>query len=509
MTPVRLRRLTLVSSITGAVIVALDGTVLTVAQPTLQRDLGATFVQVQWASTGYLIAVAGLLVFAGRLGDRYGHRRVFATGMLGFAVTSAGIGLATGIGWVIGLRVAQGVFGALLQPATLGMLRAAYPPDRLGRPIAIRTSAIGLAAAAGPVLGGALAAHLGWRAVFFLNVLPALGACAVAMAVRMPGPRPANEAEPIPAAVRPDRLDLPGACLLAVALSGLVHTLVGLPESGWTPVTALGLAAAVVAAAAFVRHESRTPTPLVPPGVLRAPGVTPALGILVSASAAMFGALFLCTYYLQDVLALDPFRSGLETLPLAVTMVLGAPASAVLLRRLGARRTTLYGAALITGGVFLMSRLGQASGSVAIGSCFLLLGAGFGTVMVTATAVVVRQVSAHTAGVAGGLQQTAMNIGPTLGVAAATMLMTAFAARGPGGGAGPGGGPYGNGPYGDGPYGDDHAFISAMAPTLTILAGVAALGMALALRLPGRARTAAVSSNDEAPSPAPTRQPTP
>ncbi|MEU7224714.1 MFS transporter [Streptomyces chrestomyceticus] len=506
MTPVRLQRLTLVSSITGAVIVALDGTVLTVAQPTLQRDLGATFVQVQWASTGYLIAVAGLLVFAGRLGDRYGHRRVFATGVLGFAVTSAGIGLATGIGWVIGLRVAQGVFGALLQPATLGMLRAAYPPDRLGKPIAIRTSAIGLAAAAGPVLGGALAAHLGWRAVFFLNVVPALGACAVAAAVRTPAPRFENDAGPAPVRPprpsRPDRLDLPGACLLAVALSGLVHTLVGLPESGWTPVTALGLAAAVMAGAAFVRHESRTPAPLVPPGVLRAPGVTPALGILVSASAAMFGALFLCTYYLQGVLALDPFRSGLETLPLAVTMVLGAPASAVLLRRLGARRTTLYGAALITGGVFLMSRLGQASGSVAIGSCFLLLGAGFGTVMVTATAVVVRQASTHTAGVAGGLQQTAMNIGPTLGVAAATMLMTAFAA--PGVGAKPDDGPYGNAPYGGG-----HAFISAMGPTLTTLAGVAAIGMALALRLPGRARTPVVSSNDEAPSPAPAGQPTP
>lgn len=158
----------------------------------------------------------------------------------------------------------------------------------------------------------------------------------------------------------------------------------------------------------------------------------------------------------------------------------------------------------LTRGLFLMSRLGQASGSVASGSCFLLLGAGFGTVMVTATAVVVRQASTHTAGVAGGLQQTAMNIGPTLGVAAVTMLMTAFAARGPGGGAGPGGGPYGNGPYGD-----DHAFISTMGPTLTALAGVAAIGMALALRLPGRARTAAVSNTDEAPSPAPAGQPTP
>ncbi|MDF3145991.1 MFS transporter, partial [Streptomyces sp. T21Q-yed] len=144
-------RLTLASSVAGAVIVALDGTVLTLAQPTLQRELGASFAQVQWTSTGYLIAVAGLLVFAGRLGDRYGHHRVFGIGMLGFGAASAGIALAPGVGWVVGLRVVQGVFGALSQPATLGMLRAAYPPDRLRTPIAVRTAAIGVAAAAGPV----------------------------------------------------------------------------------------------------------------------------------------------------------------------------------------------------------------------------------------------------------------------------------------------------------------------------------------------------------------------
>ncbi|MGF1338643.1 MFS transporter [Streptomyces flavovirens] len=128
------RRITLTGSVVGAAVVALDGTVLTVVQPTLQKDLHASFAQVRWTSTGYLIAVAGLLVLAGRLGDRYGHRRLFAVGMLGFGATSAGIGLASGIGTVIVLRVAQGAFGALLQPATLGMLRAAFPPTGWGCP---------------------------------------------------------------------------------------------------------------------------------------------------------------------------------------------------------------------------------------------------------------------------------------------------------------------------------------------------------------------------------------
>ncbi|MEU8784754.1 MFS transporter [Streptomyces sp. NPDC048637] len=503
MTARRRRRLVLTGSITGAVIVALDGTVLTVAQPALQRELHASFGQVQWTSTGYLIAVASLLVFAGRLGDRYGHQRVFALGILGFGATSAGIGLAPGVGWVIGLRVAQGIFGALLQPATLGMLRATYPPDRLGMPLALRTSAIGLAAAAGPVLGGALVAHWGWRAVFFLNVVPACLIGVLALAVRVPGPVPAPVPEPEsepretpPAATggvtaggataggataggtrTPARLDLPGACFLALALVSLVHTLVALPESGWTTATALGGAVAAVACGVFIRHERRTASPLVPLSVVGSTTVASALAVLLAASAALFGALFVSTYFLQDVLAMDPLESGLRVLPLAVLMVLSAPASAVLQRRYGPRRTTTAAMILLTLGILVLSQLDRASTAPAISGGFLLLGAGFGTVMVTATAVIVRQVSTDHAGVAGGLQQTAMNIGPALGVATATMLVTLMAPSAPTAtGARPPGGPHWTG----------EAFLPAMGPTLLTLAAVAAAGTLAAAKLPRR-----------------------
>ncbi|MFD8544142.1 MFS transporter [Streptomyces sp. NPDC059649] len=413
-------------------IVALDGTVLTIAQPALQRDLHASFVQVQWTSTGYLIAVASLLVLAGRLGDRYGHQRIFALGILGFGAASAGIGLAPGIGWVIALRLAQGVFGALLQPATLGMLRATYPPDQLAMPLALRTSAIGLAAAAGPVLGGALSAHFGWRAVFFLNVPPALLVGVLALAARLPtpphphDPTEAGAQPPTPTSPPPARspLDLPGAALLSLTLLCLVHTLVALPESGWTVVTLLTIGVGTAACAAFVRHERRTASPLIPPTVLTSRAVVSALSVLLCASAGLFGALFVGSYFLQDVLGLDPLQSGLRVLPLAVMMVLSAPASAVVQRRHGSRRTSFTAMTLLAAGILVLSQLTSASGPLAIGGGFALLGAGFGTVMVTATAVIVRQVSVDHAGVAGGLQQTAMNIGPTLGVALATMLTT-------------------------------------------------------------------------------------
>ena len=440
MNSARDQRLTLTAGITGAALVALDGTALTVAQPSLRRDLDASFVQMQWTSTGYLIAVASLLVFSGRLGDRYGHRRVFALGMLGFAVTSAAIGLAPDVGWAVGLRVVQGVFGALLQPATLGMLRAAYPPDRLGMPIAVRTSAIGAAAALGPLVGGALATHFGWRSVFFLGLVPALAAVVLVLVARVP-----REASDV-------RLDLPGACLLGVTLVCLVHTLVGLPDTGWTAASALGLLCTAAACAAFVRHERRTTGPLVPPEVFRSTAITSALGVLLTASAVLFGTLFLSTYYLQDVLGLDPLHGSLHALPLAVAMVVGAPVSAVLLRRCGPRRTTVAGMAVVALATLLMSRLDQTSGSLAIGGCFLLLGVGFAPVMVTATAVVVREASVRSAGVSGGLQQTAMNIGPALGVAVATTLAPAGA--------------------------------SARGTALVVLAAVAALGALLAAGLP-------------------------
>ncbi|MFF4250256.1 MFS transporter [Streptomyces sp. NPDC001663] len=405
----RHRALTLASSVVGAVIVALDGTVLTVAQPTLQRDLGASFAQVQWTSTGYLIAVAGLLVFSGRLGDRFGHQRVFGVGMLGFGAASAGIGLAPDIGWVIGLRVVQGVFGALLQPATLGMLRAAFPPDRLRMPIAVRTSAIGVAAAAGPVLGGALVSGPGWRAVFFLNVVPALVFGVLALTAR-----------DVPRQPSPARLDLPGALLLAVTLACLVHTLVALPDSGWTAASTAGLAVVAVAGVAFVRHERRTASPLVPSDVVGSAAVGSALGMLVAASAALHGTLFVATFLLQDTLGLDPLRMALLSLPLAALMITAAPVCALLLRRAGARRTTVVAMGVLAAGILLLAR---ASGTLALCTGFALLGAGFGTVMVAATHVVVRQAAVESAGVAGGLQQTALNVGPVLGVAAATALL--------------------------------------------------------------------------------------
>lgn len=393
-------------------IVALDGTVLLVAQPSLQRAFAATSAQIQWTSTGYLVAVAAFLVLAGRLADRYGHLRLLCTGLLGFGAASAGIALAPSVAWVIALRVAQGVFGAFLQPATLAVLRLAYPEDKLRRAVAIRTSGIAVAAGSGPVLGGVLVAHFGWRSVFWINAPIAIAAVAVAAAAKLP--------MSARAASRQQRIDVSGAVLLAAVLALFVHTLADIPTRGWTASsTLLELAAAAVLAVALAVSERRAEHPIVPSAVARSVPVTASMMLLLLAGAALFGSLFTITFYLQGVLHLNPLAAALRLLPMTVLMVVGSPLAGAALGRWGPRTTAVTGILLIVAGIAGLSHLADSDAAVSTGAVFALIGTGFAAVMVTATGTVVGDAPPEYAGAVGGLKQTATNIGPTLGIAIA------------------------------------------------------------------------------------------
>jgi MFS family permease len=381
-------------------VVALDGTVLLIAQPALGKDLGASVGQVQWTSTAYLVMVASLLVMAGRLGDRYGHDRLLRIGALGFGAASAGLLAAPTIGWVITLRALQGIFAALLQPATLALLRIAYPPDRLRRAIGIRTSAIGVASAAGPLLGGVLVARFGWRSVFAINLPIALLVVLTAASLKLP----------TPATPRDQRVSLLGATLLAWPLAALVYTVAGLHEHGPAK-TATGLGFTALGAAAFAAHERRTEQPFIPKPVAHSRPVMASMTLLLIISSGLFGTLFLATFRLQQTLT--PLAAALRVLPMTVMMVIGAPLAGIAVRRYAARRTAVVGTLLVALGIFL--ELHSAVG-------FALLGAGFAAVMVTATGTVVGDAPSGYAGAVGGIKQTAMNLGPTLGIAIAGSL---------------------------------------------------------------------------------------
>ncbi|MFI7644443.1 MFS transporter, partial [Nonomuraea sp. NPDC049400] len=327
-----------------------------------------------------------------------------------------GIALVSDVGWVIALRVLQGVGGALLQPATLAVLRLAYPADRLSIAVAIRTSAIGLAAAAGPILGGVLVAHSGWRAVFLVNIPVAVVIAGLCLAVRLPAPA-RSASQP---------LGFTGPALLVTALAIGVHTLVGVPAHGWTAAPALlGFLATAGVGAAFVLHQRRAEDPLVPAAVARSVTVAASMVILLVTTGGMFGALFVATFLFQDVFGLDALTSGLRVLPMTALMIVGAPVAAAALRHYGPRRTAITGSVLVVAGIAGLSQLEPGSAPAFTGVTFAVLGAGFTAVMVTATGTVIGDAPPGYAGVVGGIKQTAMNVGPTLGIAIAAGMMAA------------------------------------------------------------------------------------
>ncbi|WP_405530794.1 MFS transporter [Streptomyces avidinii] len=412
--------LTLLTLSVGAMMVSLDGTIVTVAQPAMQADLGASLTGIQWVTNGYLLAVAALLIAAGRLGDRYGHRTVFLIGAAGFTATSVAIGASGSLGWVIGLRVLQGVFGALMQPATLGLLRTAFPAEKLNMPIAVRSAVIAASTAAGPVVGGLLVEHAAWSWVFFLNV--PLGALALVLGVVVLRDARAERG-------RSGRLDLPGMAVLGGALCLFVGGLATVADRGRPDArtTAL-LAAALLLGAFFTWWERRADDPLVPPRIFRSVRFTVGVLTMLAMSFVMFGAPFVLIFYLQNVLGLSPADSGIRVLGLTLLMIVGAPPAAMWISRSGPRAPVVAGLLVTATAMCALSGLDARSGTLQTTLCFFLLGLGFSPVMVGATKLVISSAPVELSGVAGGMQQTSMQVGGSLGTAVAGALVAAHTA---------------------------------------------------------------------------------
>ncbi|WP_199516015.1 DHA2 family efflux MFS transporter permease subunit [Nucisporomicrobium flavum] len=400
--------LTLVVVSSGAMMVALDSMVVTVAQPVIQQELSASFTQVQWVTTGYLLAVAVLLVGAGKLGDRFGHRRVFLIGVVGFTATSVLIGLSSTIVWVIALRVLQGVFGALMQPATLALLRLVFPPDRLMMPIAIRSAVLGGSTAAGPILGGLVVEHLNWQAAFYLN-LPIGIVTLVLAAVVLRGGTVARTGT---------RFDVPGLVLLASTLALLLWAVTKAPERGFGDGGVLGaLITSVLLGATFVWWEGRAADPLLPLSLFRSVPVTVGVTVMTLISFVLFGVPFLLTFYLQNVLGLTPAECGIQVLWLTLVMVVGGPVAGAVMSRTGPRIPVAVGLLLTGVALIGLLRLGPDAHIDALTGWFVLMGMGFSPVVIGATRLILSGAPRSAAGVAGGLQQTAMQIGGSLGTA--------------------------------------------------------------------------------------------
>ncbi|GAA3182492.1 MFS transporter [Streptomyces virens] len=405
---------TLFTVAVGVMMVALDGTIVAIANPAIASDLGATFAEVQWITNAYFLALAVSLITAGKLGDRFGHRQTFLIGVVGFAAASGAIGLSDSIALVIVFRVLQGLFGALLMPAALGLLRATFPAEKLNMAIGIWGMVIGASTAGGPILGGVLVEHVNWQSVFFINV--PVGVLAVALGVWILLDHRAENA--------PRSFDILGIALLSAAMFCLVWALIKAPEWGWGDLTTWTfIAVSAVGFALFAFWETRVGEPLIPLGLFRSVPLSAGVVLMVLMAIAFMGGLFFVTFYLQNVHGMSPVDAGLHLLPLTGMMIVGSPLAGAVITKVGPRIPLAGGMAFTALAMYGMSTLEKTTGSGVMSLWFALLGLGLAPVMVGATEVIVGNAPMELSGVAGGLQQAAMQIGGSLGTAVLGAVM--------------------------------------------------------------------------------------
>jgi EmrB/QacA subfamily drug resistance transporter len=408
--------LTLIVVALGVIMVGLDGTVVAIANPSIAKSLHASLSDLQWITNSYLLVLAVLLIVGGKLGDRYGRRRVFLIGVVGFALASVGVGVIGSISGVIVLRALQGVFGALLLPNTLGLLRAVFPADKLNQAVGIWSASSATAIAGAPIIGGFLVQRVSWQSVFFLNVPVAALAVGVGLVV-LPESRES---------VRKG-VDAPGLLALAVTLFTLVFGVVQAQNWGWGDVRVWVLiAVSAVAGCAFVFIESRMAAPLVPLRLLRDRSI--GLGIVTVALNffALFGCLFFISLYLQNVQGFDPIGAGIRLLPLIGPFALISPIAGRVTTRFGPAVPITAGLLAVSVGLLALLRLEPDSPYSVLWPSMIGLGLGIGLVIVASTEAIVANAPVDEAGLAGGLQGVAVQLGGVLG---SSVLGSVVAAR--------------------------------------------------------------------------------
>jgi EmrB/QacA subfamily drug resistance transporter len=404
--------------------VALDGTIVAVANPSIQSHLHASLADIQWIMNGYMLALAVTLITVGKVGDRFGHKKVFVTGMVGFALFSAGIGLsgdtAKSISLVIAFRVAQGFFGAMLMPTALALLRETFPVDKLNAALGIWAGVIGASTAAGPIVGGLLVQHVNWEACFYVNVVVGALALAVTLAFVL-------ETAPSPVA---QSFDLAGIASLSGGLFCLIWALMKASTYGWASARTIGFFAGSAAALVlFVLCEARSAQPLLPLRLFRSVSLSVGAVLNILLMFALVGSLFFMTFFMQDVHGLDPVMTGVRMLPLTGTLIVGSPLAGLLIQRIGARLPMAGGLLVTAVGLFGLSRLAVTSGPNDVIVWFVLMGLGLSPVMVGAADVIVGSAPVELAGVAGGMTSTAMQVGGVLGTSVLGAVMSAKVAN--------------------------------------------------------------------------------
>jgi EmrB/QacA subfamily drug resistance transporter len=399
----------------GLFMIMLDNTVVNVALPSIQRDLGAQLSELEWIVSGYALTFAALLLTGGKLADLLGRRLVFVAGLATFSGASLACALAPTAQFLIGSRVVQGAGAALMNPATLSIISAAFPPRERGTAIGIWVGISATALAIGPLVGGLLTEHAGWSSIFYVNV--PIGALAIAASFLLIDETRDTSQE--------QRLDLAGLVSSGVGLFSLTYALIESNDYGWTSARIVGaFAVAAVGLAAFVVLELRQRLPMLDLSLFRSGTFAGANTVVLLVALAMFGVLFFVSLYMQNILGYSALQAGAAFLPMTALIVGIAPLAGRFSDRVGSRWLMAGGMALVGLQLLYFSRLGAHESYWALVPGLLAGGIGMPAVLTPATAAALSGVPVDKAGVGSAVVNTSRQVGGSLGIALIGAIMT-------------------------------------------------------------------------------------
>ncbi len=409
------KRLTLVACILGSGIALLDGTVVNVALPTIQRDLGGGLAAQQWVVNAYLLTLGSLILVGGSLGDLFGERRIFALGVGGFGAASLLCALAPSIEALIAARALQGVASALLTPSALAVIVATFPESERGPAIGSWTAWGGIATVLGPLLGGELLALSSWRVIFLIN-LPLVAICVALILTVIPRSEPLRATTTTAAR----RVDLPGALLCALGLGGPVFALIEQPRLGWgSPAVAVPLVAGVALLVCFGLYESRAHDPMLPLGLFRRRNFSAGNAETLAMYAGLSILFFFLVLFLQQIGGFTPLQSGLATLPVTVVMFAFSKRFGALADRHGPRFFMGAGPLLAALGLLSFQRIGTHVDYLSdVLPGLLVFALGLSMTVAPLTAAVLAGVESNQAGIASAVNNAVARVAGLLGTAA-------------------------------------------------------------------------------------------
>ncbi len=395
-------------------LISLDNTIVNVALPTLQEELGATTAELQWVVDAYSVIFAGTLLLAGSLGDRFGRRRALVIGLVIFGAGSLVAGFATSSDILIACRAGMGIGGAFIMPSTLSILVQVFTePRERAQAIGIWAAVAGAAVAIGPILGGLLLEVTSWHAIFWVN--PPLVVLALLATLALV-PESRDPSKP--------RLDPLGAVLSTIGIIAFVVTVIEVPDQGFSAVTVGSTITAIVFITAFVWWERKAPRPLLPMSLFTNRLFTVAIITVALVYGALMGVMFFLPQFLQLVQGNSPLQSGVAMLPAAGGLFLASLFSPRWAERFGTRRIVVSGLLLVVVGLALAAYLTADSAYIHVGASLGLMGLGLGMVLPQATNAVLASVPRERAGMGSAVNDGVGELGGSLGVAILGSLLS-------------------------------------------------------------------------------------